>query len=205
VYAAVAARHGVAAAPAAVEERFRVAFRQMPALAFPDAAPGEVLQHEYAWWQQVVAAAFAGERFDDFDAFFHELFNYFARAEAWQLYGDVEPSVAALQSRGLRLGVISNFDGRLLRICEALGIAAAFDAVVMSGRVGYAKPDRRIFAAALAQLGVTPEEALHVGDNEREDVAGARAAGLHALLLRRDVPVSAPSHVPDLCALVDWL
>jgi putative hydrolase of the HAD superfamily len=185
VYAAVAGRHGVTATASEIERHFRAAFRSMPPLAFPGASEAELPAHEYAWWRQVVAQVFDGVRFADFDAFFAELFEHFARAASWELFDDVVPALAALRARGLRLAIVSNFDGRLTRICEGLGIARYFDAIVMSGRAGAAKPDPRIFAAALQRLDVGTRESAHVGDSLREDIEGARAAGLRGILVAR--------------------
>ena len=186
VYARVAAQYGVTVAAPEIEPRFRAAFRSMPPLAFPGASEAELPAREYAWWRQVVAQVFVRARFADFDAFFAELFEYFARAASWELFDDVVPALAALRTRGLRLAIVSNFDGRLPGICEGLGIARYFDTIVMSGRAGAAKPDPRVFEVALARLGATAAEAVHVGDSVREDVEGARAAGLRGLLLARD-------------------
>jgi putative hydrolase of the HAD superfamily len=209
VYATVAARHGVSVAPQDIGPRFHAAFQQMPPLAFPDAPQDKLPQREYAWWTQVVATAFGGEHFADFDAFFRELFEYFADAAAWEVFPDVRPTLAALKARGLRLGLVSNFDGRLVSICNGLGIAGDFEVLVMSGRVGAAKPDPRIFEFALARLGVDAAETVHVGDSEREDVEGARAAGLRAILIQRAAPADRGSHavqtyvVRDLRQVVD--
>ena len=197
-YAAVAARYGVTVAAADVEQRFRAAFRRMPPLAFPGAPEAQLPQLEYAWWKQVVVSVFAGTRFNDFDAFFADLFEYFARGDSWELFADTEPALAALRARGLRLAIVSNFDGRLTRVCESLGIAAYFDTIVISGRVGAAKPDPRIFAVALERLGVSAAEAAHVGDSPREDVEGARRAGLRPILVARDTPASGAKVVSDL-------
>ena len=60
-----------------------------------------------------------------------------------------------------------------------------FDAVVVSGDVGVKKPDPAIFAPALEQTGLATDEALFVGDSPEDDVAGARAAGLRPVLIRR--------------------
>jgi putative hydrolase of the HAD superfamily len=197
-YAAVAARHGVTVAAPEVEQRFRAAFRCMPPLAFPGSPEVELPQLEYAWWKRVVAAVFAATHFNDFDAFFGDLFEYFARGDGWELFADTEPALTALRARGVRLAIVSNFDGRLTRICEGLGIAASFDTIVMSGRVGTAKPDPRIFAVALQRLGVSAAETAHVGDSPREDVQGARSAGLQAILITRGTPASGPGVVCDL-------
>jgi len=203
-YAMVAAHHGVRVDPAGIEQRFRAAFRDMPPLAFPDAPEPELPQREYAWWKHLAGTVFAACRFADFDVFFRDLFEYFAGAEAWELFPDVCPSLTALKGRGLRLAVVSNFDGRLVRVCEGLSIADLFDTLVMSGRAGYVKPDPRIFAIALERLGVTATDAVHVGDSQSEDIEAARAAGLRALLLRRDVSTDlAPGEIHDLRELVD--
>jgi len=184
-YARIATRYGVNLPAATIESRFRAAFHHMPPLGFPGVPETELPAHEYAWWKQLVAGVFAEVPVDDFDALFRDLFDYFAQAQSWELFADVHPTLIALQRRGLRLGVVSNFDGRLVGICEGLGLAGYFDTIVMSGRVGFAKPDPRIFAVALARLGVAPMQALHVGDSEVEDVAGGRSAGVRALWLRR--------------------
>jgi putative hydrolase of the HAD superfamily len=195
-YAGVAARHGVIVRPDQIENRFRGAFATMPPLAFPGVPLDELPGREVAWWRQVVATAFAGARFADFDAFFRDLFDYFAHADAWELFADVPPALHALQARGVRLGIVSNFDGRLVAICQGLGIADAFATIVMSSRAGCAKPDPRIFAVALEHLGVAAAEALHVGDSDSEDVKGAQAAGLRAVLMRREG--SAPISVDEV-------
>jgi putative hydrolase of the HAD superfamily len=57
--------------------------------------------------------------------------------------------------------------------------------ICASAAVGYRKPDPAIFAVALSALDVLPADALHVGDQHDEDVAGAQAAGVHALLIDR--------------------
>ncbi len=100
--------------------------------------------------------------------------------------GVADRSAAALgrlRSAGLRLGVVSNSDGRVEEALEAAGLRQYFDVVVDSALVGVEKPDPRIFHAALAALGVAPEEALYVGDLYKVDVVGARAAGMEAILL----------------------
>ena len=93
-----------------------------------------------------------------------------------------------LRAAGLRLGVVSNSDGRVEEALEAAGLRDYFDVVVDSGVLGIEKPDPRIFQAALDALGVAPEEALYVGDLFEVDVVGARAAGIEAVLLAPRVP-----------------
>ncbi|HEU4980102.1 MAG TPA: HAD-IA family hydrolase [Solirubrobacterales bacterium] len=100
-------------------------------------------------------------------------------------YPDVAPGLGELRARGLRVVVVSNWDVSLPRVLERCGIAGLIDATVTSAEVGARKPDPAIFLTALELTGSTPDEALHVGDTAEEDVTGARAAGIRALLIDR--------------------
>jgi putative hydrolase of the HAD superfamily len=118
-----------------------------------------------------------------FDACFDALFAYYASATAWTLFADVPPVLRALRDRGLRIGVVSNFDGRLPGILDGLGVTV--HAVVWSTRAGAAKPAHPIFAAAASALDVSLDELCHVGDDLDADVRGARAAGARAIHVDR--------------------
>jgi len=93
------------------------------------------------------------------------------------------PRWRRFRALGLPLVVVSNSNGTLRAKLERLGLADAFDHVLDSHEEGVEKPDPRIFHAALARAGARPEHALHVGDLYEIDVVGARAAGVHAILL----------------------
>jgi len=95
------------------------------------------------------------------------------------------PTVRALKDAGYRIGVVSNAEGRVERDLDGAGYAGLLETVVDSHLVGVEKPDPRIFRIALERLGVTAETAVFVGDVPAVDVAGARAAGLQAILLDR--------------------
>ncbi|MFM2159016.1 MAG: hypothetical protein RLZZ124_1490 [Cyanobacteriota bacterium] len=95
------------------------------------------------------------------------------------------------RARGLRLAVVSNFDQRLPGLLEALDLAPLFDAVVVSSAVGAAKPDPLPFHRALERLELPAEAVWHIGDSP-EDEAGAAAAGLRCLLIRRPKPGGTP-------------
>jgi putative hydrolase of the HAD superfamily len=107
-------------------------------------------------------------------------------------YPDAAPTLATLRTAGLRLAVVSNWDCSLRSVLAEVGLAGALDAVVVSAEVGVAKPDPRIFVTALEALRRGAEESLFVGDSIEVDVAGARAAGLRAVLLERS-----PTHGAD--------
>ena len=186
-YATFAARHGVEVVPAELSRRFRVCFDEAPRLAFPGATDGELAALERDWWKRVVARVFEPcGSFGRFEAFFEELFTYFATTEAWRLYPEVIATLTALQGRGVQMSVISNFDSRLVPILHGLGTGSFFEQIFVSSRVGFAKPDARIFHAALQHHGLAAKEALHVGDNELNDQRGAAQAGLRGVLIDRN-------------------
>ena len=99
-------------------------------------------------------------------------------------------AIAALAARGVTIAIVSNADGTVERqlrddgICQVgPGAGVEVAAVLDSGVVGVAKPDPAIFRLALERLGAAPEHTLHVGDTPAADVVGARAAGLHPVLV----------------------
>ena len=204
-YARVAARHDIRLAPAEVERRFRAALAAAPPLAFPGASPVRLGDHERAWWYAVVRRAFgAGGTSAHFDACFTELFDVYARAAAWRVFPDAPAALRALRARGLRVGVVSNFDTRLVGLLEHLGLAPFVDRIVHSTRVGVAKPDPAIFHITLEALGVSPAEALHAGNEVVADVEGARAAGVRAVLVDREGrPAPLPPGVPRVASIAE--
>ncbi len=191
IYSRFARRHGLEVQSDEMQRRFLRGFRgQSAPLAFPAGTPeAELKELERGWWRDLALAVFAGFDFPRFDRFFAEVFEFFRSAEAWAVFDDVVPTLEALQARGMRLAVISNFDSRLFDLLRTLDLDRYFDSVHISTRVGAAKPDPAIFRAALGHHSVEPHQALHVGDSLREDVEGAAAAGLKAILIDRDVGV----------------
>jgi len=118
-----------------------------------------------------------------------------ARTEAllealrFEPYDDAREALATARTKGARVIVVSNWDVSLLEVLERVGLAPLVDGVVTSAAVGARKPEPAIFHHALALAGVDHDparHARHVGDSLSEDVAGARASGIGALLLRRD-------------------
>jgi putative hydrolase of the HAD superfamily len=101
-------------------------------------------------------------------------------------YPDVLPALGELRARGVTLVVASNWDCSLPEWLGPPGITELVDGVVTSAEVGAPKPDPRVFERALAIAGAEPSEALHVGDKVDNDVEGAAAAGVRAVLLQRE-------------------
>ncbi len=187
IYAEVLARHGLDVNAAEAQRLVRLVWQELACAADP--ARDRFTSHPdgpQGWWKRFLErlCEHLGEAPPSRFAA-AELFARFARADAWEVYPDVEGTLDTLRRRGLRLGVISNWDPRLPDVLERLGLARLLDAVVYSSAVGVEKPDCRIFLAALRGLGVTAEEALHVGDGRLEDVEGAQGVGMRALHLTR--------------------
>lgn len=103
----------------------------------------------------------------------------------FRAFPDAPVALSAMKELGLVLVVTSNWDVSLPGVLERVGLAAHLDGVVTSAGVGAAKPDPAIFREALRVAGATAEETIHVGDNSRDDVEGARSAGIDAVLLVR--------------------
>jgi len=116
------------------------------------------------------------------------------------VFEDVVPVLDWLRQRGVRVGVISNWQCGLAHFCRELGILSYFDFVLASAEVGCEKPDLRIFEMAVRRHGVPPGQILHVGDHPIEDARGALAAGMRTAVLNRKgaVPLAG---VPTLRSL----
>lgn len=104
---------------------------------------------------------------------------------AIRLYDDSIPTLLEARRRGLSLALLSNLAAPYKQPVFELGLDRHFDALVFSCDVGLAKPDPAIYVHVAEQLGLAPGELLMIGDTQRDDVRGPRAAGLRALHLDR--------------------
>ncbi len=104
---------------------------------------------------------------------------------AFKTFPDVLPALRELRDRGQRLIVVSNWDCSLPEWLDRAGIGELVDGAVSSAVVGEAKPAPAVFEAGLRLAGCDAAEALFVGDSVENDVLGARAAGLRAVLVQR--------------------
>jgi putative hydrolase of the HAD superfamily len=148
----------------------------------------------------------------DRDAFATALHRYISPVLAHppDLCPGAERAVRELAARGVRLGIVSN-TGRtpgsiLRRVLERHGVLAYFEAIAYSDEVGFRKPEARIFHATLEQAGVTPGEALHIGDNPDADVVGAQGVGMRAAHYTagfRRPSAEADVLIPDLAMLAE--
>ncbi|MYB43291.1 MAG: HAD family hydrolase [Chloroflexi bacterium] len=111
------------------------------------------------------------------------------------IFPDAEPLLERLGAR-YPLGLISNGPGPLQRPkIEKFSLERHFEVVVVSGEFGVRKPDQRIFASTLEALGASAANAVFIGDNPTDDIAGACASGLSAIWVNRgDWPAPDPDN-----------
>lgn len=114
---------------------------------------------------------------------------------------DLPGALARARAAGLRLGVISNSEGRLTSVLERVGLLSSFDLVVDSHLEGVAKPDPAIFLRALERLGVAAERSVYAGDIPEVDVEGARAVGMHGVLVDQPGHFAATPGLPRVASV----
>jgi putative hydrolase of the HAD superfamily len=122
-----------------------------------------------------------------------EIYEAWAACQHFSLYDDVEPALTALVARGLRLGLISNTHRCLSSFQSHFELEQLISAAISSSDHGYMKPHPSIFEAGLKLLGVTPKEAVMVGDSLKHDIDGARRVGMQAVLVHRSAESPAPA------------
>lgn len=134
------------------------------------------------------------------------LFAAFSDPAGYRLFDDVRPALEELAGRGVKLGVVSNFEPWLEDVLALQGVDHLFAAVAISGKLGVAKPDPEIFRWAIREAGADPAATLHVGDQPANDVDAARAVGITPVLIDRFARYPEPNgthRVSSLLGLVE--
>lgn len=164
------------------------------------------MRHDFTWLRTQALLVHAREAGYP-DSMAGEAFEVFYRVRNQVVpYRDVLPALEWLSGR-YRLFAISNGNADL----RTIGLGAYFERSLAAREAGMLKPDPRIFSMLLDSAGVRAAEALHVGDDPRADVEGARRAGIRTVWVNRhgaDWPddLSPPEHVvASLAELVTLL
>lgn len=150
------------------------------------------------------------------DVFYRRVDEAFRLRSSWLLFPDVVPALDVLRESGIRLAVISNWTWAAPELLHDLELAAHFEALIISSRVGYQKPHRGIFLHALELMRVSPDRAIHVGDSVSADVDGARGVDIAPVLIDRSIGEPGHTHggargrddfpvIEDLFGLLDLL
>ena len=186
VYYQTARRFGSRLAADEIARRFKQAFRDSERDDAAAAAEAKLMtseQREHECWRCIVARVI--DDIPDTVNCFDQLFSHFAQPDSWRCFDDVSEVLTRLEEEGYSLAVASNFDRRLHAVCDGFPVLQKIEVRVISSEVGVRKPGRGFFAALVAQAGCDAKEVLMVGDDFANDVAGARQAGLGAVLLNR--------------------
>lgn len=149
---------------------------------------------------------------------FWQILQAFEDPATYELYPDVLATLDKLRAAGYRMAIISNWGWRLPELCQALGLTPYFEQIFTSARIGYAKPNPKIFQYVLQQMAIAPAEGLHTGDSLSADVGGAWGVGLQALWLVRpgeqplydeaklkSTPAQAAVQISSLSGVLDYL
>jgi HAD superfamily hydrolase (TIGR01549 family) len=144
--------------------------------------PGTDAQRVPSYFEDLLEGA--GVNRDARDELVARLQSHHRERNLWRVpFACARTTLERLRGAGLRLGVVSNADGRAAAILHATGLAEWLDVIVDSHLEGVEKPDAEIFRRALERLDVAAGAALFVGDILSIDVVGARNAGLRPVLL----------------------
>jgi HAD superfamily hydrolase (TIGR01549 family) len=196
-YRALGLRYGLDLDPSRYEEARAAAFSEVKR--HPE------LDHDEEIWvlftERVIIGM--GGRGDTYRAAV-EMEERWAHSGHFELYEDAVPAVVDMRSRGLSVGLLSNSSRNLADFVEHHGLVA--DAVLTSHVHGKTKPHESIFRALLGLLEVDAAEAVMVGDTLHDDIEGARAVGMQAVLIdREDRHPEIADRLPDLRRLAHVL
>lgn len=184
-YRDVASRFGCHLEADLLSQAFRTVWKRMP---HRPQSRGPRVDDDKSWWfhlvLQVLRECGVAEEALPREKYFQMLYAEFTRPGVWELFPEVREVLSTLQPH-YRLGVISNFDGRLRDILANLGLLDLLDPIVISSEAGADKPDPWIFQLALTEARCAADHALHVGDDPLADWQGAQTAGLQVFRLER--------------------
>jgi len=184
-YAKHARKYGVKLSPEATETAFREAFRSCSPRA-KGAVPRD--GNDRAWWKQVVAKSTIDKAFPNpeaFETFFEDVYQFFAKPEAWGIYPEVLEVFEDLRDREINLCVLSNWDARLNTVLDGNGLGEFLSNRFISAELGWEKPDAAIYRHVMESLRIKPEAILSVGDDPKNDIEGPKRAGWQAIQIER--------------------
>ena len=206
-YAALAGLRADDAALERAEGALRAELRETEGVTLQTHADGGHRWHQHMYRRLLALAETPGDP-ELLDRAAEVILREHRASNAWRRIGaGVRDALVRLRGAGLKLAVVSNSEGTIEQMLIEVGLRELLDAVVDSAVVGAIKPDPRIFQIALDRLGVSPRDALIVGDSPSADVAGAHAVGLRAALLDpHDLyPWCHAPHFPDVPAFTKAL
>lgn len=195
VYFDVGSRHGSGLEREQIAQRFRAAFQRQEDIDRRNGWRTDE-KREQQRWRDIVAEVLGDVR--DPQACFAELYEHFAKADAWVCEPGTAELIADLRHEGYVLGLASNYDHRLHSVAARLQPIRLITNLTVSSEVGWRKPAPQFFAALCRQAKLPAEEIVYIGDDRVNDFEGARAAGLVAMLVDRLASADDPLVIGDL-------
>lgn len=192
VYQRLGAKHNSSLGFVELKERItaaRVSFFQV-GQPDPDVDLRSSDEIEFGLWKQLVREVFS--ELPSVDELFGELWQHFARPENWQVYDDVLSCWDTLRTNNVKIGLVSNFDSRLIEICKTLPPFDSADFVFCSAQVGFRKPSPDFYYQVEHQIRAelnlpqrTPIQIVMVGDDLQNDFVAPKKFGWSSVWLNR--------------------
>ncbi|EOR04134.1 Haloacid dehalogenase-like hydrolase domain-containing protein 3 [Wallemia ichthyophaga EXF-994] len=187
-YAHVFHKHGININPDVIKSSFKVAFVQLNEKASNYGK--SIAWTPNQWWSTLIRmviednVSVADINNTSLQVIQNELLTRFASSEGYEPFEGSYETLSSIKKSGLKCGLVSNSDERIVSVLESLHLRHFFDKISLSYNVGCEKPDINIFKHAL-HSNIRPEEVLFVGDEYKADYLGAMHAGMHPLLFYR--------------------
>ena len=133
---------------------FKSFFNNREGLQFSGLTGHNLVVAEKKWWYDLVFDVFTEiGMIDDFDSYFEDLYEFFAK-DAWEIFEDTLPFLEEAKKRDFKLIITSNFDSRIYNVCEHFGISKYIDCFTISSESGSSKPDPKFFFKSLSNFSI---------------------------------------------------
>jgi putative hydrolase of the HAD superfamily len=179
-YAAIGARHGTRLTTEEIRCRFAAAFDDQERIDRANAWTTSE-ERERRRWRDIVAQVL--DDVVDVAACFTDLYEHFARPNAWSCTPGIEELLTHLRRSEHAIALASNYDHRLRTVVGGLPALSSVTTLVISSEMGWRKPAPAFFARLADVMQLPPSHILFVGDDRVNDYEAARASGMSAVLL----------------------
>lgn len=175
VYHRYGQKYGSALHKNEIQTRFKTAFHQH----FTKSKQKQTVTSEdieIKRWKSVINQVF-NDVPDQKEKIFNELWSYFSKADSWGIYTETSDYIQKFLDRNIFVGIASNFDQRIVKICKTHFPAIDKDRIYYSTEIGYAKPDPRFYKTIEQQINIPSAEFIMIGDDIENDILAAEQAG----------------------------
>ncbi|KAG8447391.1 hypothetical protein GDO86_014748 [Hymenochirus boettgeri] len=183
-YYAEAKKRGIRVDPDILERSFHDTYRSHCRL-FPNYGMAQGMTSRQ-WWIDVVLQTFhqsGVHNASTVQPLAEQLYADFCTARNWAVIPGARETLKSCRNLGLRMGIISNFDRRLVEVLRQCHLDQYFEFVMTSESAGVAKPHPGIFCKALRLAKIDARQVVHVGDDYVNDYQAARMVGMDSYLL----------------------